>query len=111
LAIDDAEELIEKSLDEFNSTHYTAAQQFATTAKKELKNLKKDFIKKKALEMVKYAWKELEKAEDEGIDITMANELLQNSRDLVKNGKYQKAAELAMQSLQTIKGEMDAETE
>lgn len=111
LAIDDAEELIEKSLDEFNSTHYTAAQQFATTAKKELKNLKKDFIKKKALEMVKYAWKELEKAEDEGIDITMANELLQNSRDLVKNGKYQKAAELAMQSLQTIKGEMDAETD
>ncbi|WP_455391634.1 hypothetical protein [[Eubacterium] cellulosolvens] len=107
LAIDDAEELITKALDEFNSNSYTSAKQFGATAQKELKSIKKVFIKKKALEMVKYAWKEIEKAENLGADTTIANELLQDSRDLVKEGKYQKAAELAMKSIQMVKEELE----
>jgi tetratricopeptide (TPR) repeat protein len=105
LELVDAENTLNHAYDEFNQNHFSNAKKLATNARTNMRKLKKKFIKKKALEMVKYAWKEIEKAGEEGEDMAVASTLLQDARNLIKDGKYEKAVELAMKSIQTIKEE------
>lgn len=105
--VDAAEELITNAIDEFKEHNYEEANANLKKAKGRIRTIKIKFIKKKALEMIKYAWKEIEKAEIQGIDIAEANSLLQNSRNQIKIGEFEKAVELALQSLQLIKAEME----
>jgi len=105
--VDAAEELITIAIDEFKEHNYEEANAHLKEARGTIRTIKMKFIKKKALEMIKYAWKEIEKAETQGIDIAEANSLLQNSRNQIKIGEFEKAVELALQSLQLIKAEME----
>ena len=94
-------------INEFKKRNYKEANAHLNKAKGTIKKIKIKFIKKKALEMIKYAWKEIEKAENQGIDIEEANLLLEDSRNQIKIGEFEKAVELALQSIQTIKEEME----
>ena len=106
--MDAAEELITIAIGEYKDHDYEDANVHLNEAQDTIRTIKMKFIKKKALEMIKYAWKEIEKAENQGIDIAEANSLLQNSRNQIKIGEFEKAVELALQSLQILKAEMEA---
>jgi tetratricopeptide (TPR) repeat protein len=105
LDLTEAQDMIDQALIEFDNDHFTDAKRLGKNAKSLLKENKKMYIKKKALEMVKYAWKEIAQAEQMGIDISEATVLLQESRNLIKSGKFDKAVKMAIESIQTVKGE------
>ncbi len=103
--MDEADDLINEAIKQFNEKDYTEANELGKKAKNKIKKIKKKFIKKKALEMIKYAWKAIEEAEDNGEDTSEASKLLQDARDHVKLGNFEKAVSLAMQSIQLLKEE------
>ena len=53
--------------------------------------------------MIKYAWKEIETAENDGVETSVASTLLQDARNQIKEKNFKKAAELAMKSIQSLK--------
>lgn len=105
ISVENAGELLKKAVSQFKASNYSESSKIGSEARKKIKNIKKKFIKKKALEMIKYAWQEIESAENQGVDIAVANSLLQESRNLVKAGEFKKAVELAMKSIQVVKEE------
>ena len=57
------------------------------------------------MELIKGAWKEIEDAEEEGLDVDESSDLLKDARNKIKDGKFEIAAELAMNAIQLIKKE------
>jgi tetratricopeptide (TPR) repeat protein len=111
LNIEESEDLIDQAFEQFYDNNFIKAKELGISAKKIIKDLKIKFIKKKALEMIKYAWSIIEKAGEEGLDTTAANALLQESRNHVKLGEFEIAVELAMQSLQSVQVNPEGEAE
>jgi tetratricopeptide (TPR) repeat protein len=103
--IEDTEELIQDALEELELGNLSEAKAIGISAKNKIKKIKKNFIKKKALELIKVAWKEIEIAEDNGMDVTEPNIELKNARNLIKDGKFEEAAKLAMTVIQLVKNE------
>jgi tetratricopeptide (TPR) repeat protein len=103
IEVEEAQDLLAKAMDEFNKNEFITAKDFGLQAKKFIDSVKKDFVRKKALEMIKYAWKEIEIADEDGVETSVASTLLQDARNQIKEKKFKKAAELAMRSIQSLK--------
>lgn len=103
IEVDEAQDLLEKAMNEFNKNEFITAKDLGLKAKNIIDDVKKDFVKKKALEMIKYAWKEIETAENDGVETSVASTLLQDARNQIKEKNFKKAAELAMKSIQSLK--------
>ncbi len=103
LDVDSAEELINTARDELDSNNLLNAKEIGLKAKQEIKNIKKDFIRQKALDLIKVAWKEISDAEAQGLEVDEANELLEDARNQIKEGKYEVAAERAMKAINMFK--------
>lgn len=103
VSIDNTEDLIKTAFEEIDVDNLAEAKELGILAKNKIKNIKKNFIKKKALQLIKVAWKEIEVAENNGADVTQPRKLLQDARNQIKERKFQKAAKLAMKANQIIK--------
>jgi tetratricopeptide (TPR) repeat protein len=103
VSIDNTEDLIKTAFEEIEADNLAEAKELGILAKNKIKNIKKNFIKKKALQLIKVAWKEIEVAENKGAVVTQPRKLLQDARNQIKERKFQKAAKLAMKANQIIK--------
>jgi len=101
--IGDAEDLLNGAFEKLDKGNFPGAKEHGITSKNKIKTVKKNFIKKKALELIKNAWKDIAMAENEGIDVTESNILLKDARNLIKNDKFEEAAKIAMNVIQLLK--------
>jgi tetratricopeptide (TPR) repeat protein len=101
--VDEAATLIKKAFSDLKENNFVSAKETGIEAKNTIKNIKKGFIKQKALDLVKVAWKEISDAEVDGKDVTEANGLLEEARNLIKEGKYEMAAEAAIKAVNIFK--------
>jgi hypothetical protein len=100
--VDEAEALIQKAFRELKNGKLAKAKDIGLLAKNTLRTIRSDFIKQKALDIVKAAWKDLKDAKSRGDDVGQASKMLQEARNRIKAGEYEKAAELAMNALNQI---------
>ena len=99
VSINNTEELIETAFEELDADNLAEAKELGIQAKNKIMTIKKNFIKKKALELIKGAWKEMETIDADEGTINEANSLLQEARNLVKASKYEEAVKLALSKI------------
>ena len=101
--VNEAEELIKIAVRELKSNNLVNAKNIGIEAKRTIKTTKADFVKQKALDMIKVAWKEIAEAENNGEDVSDAHELLVEARNMIKNEEYEKAAQFALKAINYFK--------
>jgi tetratricopeptide (TPR) repeat protein len=103
IPVEGAQELIKKAVEELRGNNLAEAKDIGIQARNMIKDIKADFIRQKALDIIKVAWKEIEEAKANGLDISKANKLLQRARNQIKKENYEKAASFAMKALNLLK--------
>jgi hypothetical protein len=103
LEVDEAESLIKGAIQELKANNLAKAKELGILSRDALKVTKSEFIKQKALDMIKVAWKEIAVAEEQGMDVSEANGYLQEARNQIKENKFEKAAQFAMRAINFFK--------
>ncbi len=101
--VDQAENFIKNAIRELMADNLVNAKELGIDAKNTLKLIKSDFIKQKALDMIKVAWKEISDAQEQGIDVSVPYSLLEKARQKIKEEEFDKAAQFAMKAINFFK--------